>query len=98
MIELESLFVDKGAHANGKERGTKGGDRRLYLHQRDISHNHLEHLPRGLHVAHVGLRREAGGQAHIKVALESQEARHQNKELSHMHEYFPVLYGGAGDE
>lgn len=64
----------------------------LYLDKGDIS-NHLAPNVFGAdHVAEVGLGGEARGEAHVEVALQTQQRRHQDEQLGHFYEHRPMLW------
>lgn len=98
MLQHEWRVVQQRAGADGEQGYDERGHNGLHLHQRYVADDHLHHVLGRLHVAEVRLRGQPAGQAHVQVALQAEQRRHQDEQLANRVEDFPVLPRVEGGE
>lgn len=90
VLHLERA-VHRGTGADRKEGDEERGHRRLHLDERNVADDHVHQLLLRGHVAEIGLSGQPTGQAHVQVALETDQRGHEDEELADRLEHLPVL-------
>ena len=91
MLVVEVATVPDAAHDDGEERGEGAHDDGLALYERQVADHHRPRLLLRVHVAEVGMRREARGERHLEVALQTQQRGHEDEQLVHHIKYLLQL-------
>lgn len=94
MRPIELALVHERADRYGEYGHNERGHGGLHLHQRNVADHHVNDGALRGHVAQIGLGGEARRQAHVQVAFQSEQRRHQNEQLRHVREDLPALLVG----